>query len=261
MADRADFMSNAEITENNLILENTTLFKMVLYAPKIAKFARPGQLVHIKCGESLTLRRPFSIAGSDSETLRVCYDVRGKGTKWMAEQKSGTKISVLGPLGNGYTVYENKKALLVGGGTGIYSLLSLAAKYKENAVVTMGFRNAGLINTVADFETFGSRVSVITDDGSSGRKGFVTELVREELERGGYDVVYLCGPTPMMANAVKIVNEFDIDCEASMEERMGCGVGACNACVCKTMLAGENFAYKRVCIDGPVFNAKEIMWQ
>ena len=251
MPDRENFMSNAEITENSIILENTGLRKMVLYAPNIAKFVRPGQLVHIKCGESLTLRRPFSIAGSDGQTLCVCYDIRGKGTRWMADQKLGAKLSVLGPLGNGYTIYENKKALLVGGGTGIYSLLSLAAKYKKNAVVTMGFRNVGLINTVAEYESFGSRVSVITDD-----KGFVTELVREELERGGYDIVYMCGPTPMMANAVKIVNEFGIECEVSMEERMGCGVGACNACVCKTML-GE---YKRVCIDGPVFNAKEILW-
>jgi len=251
MPDRNNFMANSEIIENSTILENTGLRKMVLYTPEIAEPVKPGQLVHIKCGEALTLRRPFSIASADNETLTVCYDIRGKGTKWMAEQVPGAKISVLGPLGNGYTLYENKKALLVGGGTGIYSLLSLAAKYKGNATVALGFRSAGLINYVDDFKKYGSRVSVITDD-----KGFVTELVREELESNRYDIVYMCGPTPMMKNAFKIVNEYDIECEASMEEHMGCGVGACMACVCKTIL-GE---YKRVCVDGPVFNAKEILW-
>lgn len=259
MTRRENFMANAEIVENSVILENTGLRSMVLYAPDIARRVNPGQLVHIKCGDALVLRRPFSIAGADKETLRVCYDIRGKGTKWMAEQSVGTKMSLLGPLGNGYIVYENKKVLLVGGGTGIYSLLSLSAKYADNATVVLGFRNAGLINMISDFEKFGSHVSVITDDGSSGRKGFVTELVREELEKGSIDIVYTCGPTPMMANVVKITDEFNIECQVSMEERMGCGVGACQACVCKTMsINGEE--HKRVCIDGPVFNSKEIVW-
>ena len=261
MAGRENFMSNAEIIENKIILENTGLRSMVLYAPDLAKRVRPGQLAHIKCGDALVLRRPFSIAGSDKETLRICYDIRGKGTKWMADQTVGTKVSVLGPLGNGYNVDDinDKKALLVGGGTGIYSLLSLSAKYGVNSVVALGFRNTGLINMVSDFEGFGSRVSVITDDGSSGRKGFVTELVREELEKGNVDIVYTCGPIPMMANVVKIVNEFGVDCQVSMEERMGCGVGACQVCVCKVASA-DGGEYKRVCIDGPVFDVKEILW-
>ena len=261
MAGRENFMSNAEIVENSVILENTGLRNMVLYAPDIAKRVRPGQLAHVKCGDAVLLRRPFSIAGSDKETLRICYDIRGKGTKWMADQTVGTKVSVLGPLGNGYNVdnIADKKALLVGGGTGIYSLLSLSAKYGANAVTAIGFRNAGLINMVSDFEEFGSRVSVITDDGSSGRKGFVTDLVREELEKGGIDIVYMCGPIVMMANAVKIAEEFGVECQVSMEERMGCGVGACQACVCKVK-SSDGGDYKRVCIDGPVFDAKEILW-
>lgn len=259
MARRDNFMSNAEIIENRVILENTGLRNMVLYAPDIAKRVKPGQLAHIKCGESFVLRRPFSIAGSDKETFRICYDIRGGGTKWMAEQPVGTKLSVLGPLGNGYTVYKDKKALLVGGGTGIYSLMSLSPIYGENAVVVIGCRNVGLLNSIADFEALGNCVSVITDDGSSGRKGLVTDLVREELEKGGIDIAYICGPTPMMAAAVKIVDEFGIDCQVSMEERMGCCVGACQVCVCKVVTDGEE-DYKRVCIDGPVFNSKEIKW-
>lgn len=259
MSGRDNFMSNAEIVENSIILENTGLRNMILYAPDIAKRVRPGQLAHIKCGDAVVLRRPFSIAGTDSETLRICYDIRGKGTKWMADQTVGTKVSVLGPLGNGYSIYENKKVLLVGGGTGIYSLLSLSAKYGVNSVATLGFRNAELVNMVSDFEKFGSRISIITDDGSSGRKGFVTDLVREELEKGNVDLIYTCGPTVMMANVAKIANEFGIECQVSMEERMGCGIGACQACVCKTV-AENGTDYKRVCVDGPVFNAKEIVW-
>jgi len=178
----------------------------------------------------------------------------------MSEQKEGTKLSVLGPLGNGYGIYKNKKALLAGGGTGIYSLLALAAVYGTGAVAAMGFRSAGLINTAEDFAGYGARVSVITDDGSNGRKGFVTDLVREELGKGDTDIVYICGPFQMMANAVKIVNEFGVECEVSMEERMGCGVGACQACVCKAVASeGEN--YKRVCVDGPVFKSEEILWK
>lgn len=260
MAEIENFMFNAEIIENSVILADTGLRNMILYAPDIAKQVRPGQIAHIKCGDGVLLRRPFSIAGSDKETFRICYDIRGKGTKWMSEQSPGTKISVLGPLGMGYTIYEGKKALLVGGGTGIYSLLSLSAKYGNNSVAVLGFRNVGLVNSVSDFEHFGSRVSIITDDGSSGRKGFVTELVREELERGGIDIVYMCGPTPMMKNAVKITDEFGVECQVSMEEHMGCGVGACQACVCKTKAVDGMGGYKRVCIDGPVFNAKEIVW-
>jgi dihydroorotate dehydrogenase electron transfer subunit len=260
---RETFFSNAEIVENKKILEDGSLYKLVLAYPKNVA---PGQIVHIKCGD-YPLRRPFSVAKAGDGVLWVCYDVRGKGTKWLSEQKEGTKLSLLGPVGQGYTIHANKRVLAVGGGTGIFSMLSLTAKYGANAKVALGFRTRSLVNSVEEFEKCGASVSVITDDGTSGRKGFVTELVRETLDNGGIDAVYICGPMRMMANTYAIVKEYGVPCEVSLEERMGCGVGACQACVCKFVAdktktaADGDFIYKRVCVEGPVFPAEEVLWQ
>ncbi|MBE6611895.1 MAG: dihydroorotate dehydrogenase electron transfer subunit [Ruminococcaceae bacterium] len=252
-----------KIIENRRIIETAKLYDMTIECPEIARIATPGQIVHVACGEGTTLRRPISICECDGDMVRICYEVRGKGTDFMASRRAGDDIDLLGPLGNGFTVKEGEKALLVGGGIGIYPLLSVG-KACASAEAAFGFRNVSLINSLELFENRGIRTSVITDDGSSGRKGFVTELVKEKLAAGGIDVVYVCGPKGMMAAVAGICMEAGVRCEVSMEERMGCGVGACLACVCKTMfvdnqgVTGEK--YKRVCMDGPVFDAKEIIW-
>lgn len=257
---------NAIVIENRRILENSKLYDMTLECPEIAECAKPGQIVHIKCGDGTTLRRPISICECLPDgSIRLCYEVRGKGTDWMSRLHEGERVSLLGPLGHGFSYRDGGHALLVGGGIGIYPLLSIGKLYGERAKALFGFRNAGLVNSTTLFSSHDIGVSVITDDGSSGRRGFVTELLREELERGGVDIVYICGPRPMMAAAAKLCLAAGVECEVSMEERMGCGVGACLACVCKTMfydnagVVGES--YKRVCVDGPVFNAKEIIWE
>ncbi len=256
---------NARVVENTRILEGRELYDMVLECPEIAASAEPGQIVHVQCGEGTTLRRPISICEViDGRHIRLCYEVRGKGTDWMSSRAPGDDISLLGALGHGFTYKPGKRAILVGGGIGIYPLLSIGKRYGSSAKALFGFRNEGLINSLGLFTAHGIEVGVITDDGSNGRKGFVTELVREELERGDVGIVYVCGPKPMMAAVAKLCDEFAVECEVSMEERMGCGVGACLACVCKTMfvdnagVTGEK--YKRVCVDGPVFNAKEIIF-
>ncbi len=256
---------NALVVSNERIIDGAGLFDMVLECPEIASSVKPGQIVHVSCGEGTTLRRPISVCESfDGKYIRLCYDLRGKGTKWMSERKAGERLSLLGALGHGFTVKDGKKALLVGGGIGIYPLLSIGKCYKNNAKALFGFRNSGLINSTELFEKYGIDVGVITDDGSSGRKGFVTELLSEELAKGGIDIVYVCGPKGMMGAAAKVCKEFGVECEVSMEERMGCGVGACLACVCKTMFVGndgvEGEKYKRVCVDGPVFNAEEVIF-
>ena len=198
------------------------------------------------------------------DCIRLCYEVRGKGTQWMAERKEGDYVSLLGPLGNGFSVKDGERALLVGGGIGIYPLLSVG-KACRGAKAAFGFRNASLINSLDLFEGNGIKTSVITDDGSSGRKGFVTELVRDAIDAKEVDVVYVCGPRPMMAAVAELCEAAGVRCEVSMEERMGCGVGACLACVCRTTfksnegVVGEK--YKRVCVDGPVFDSKEIIWK
>ena len=256
---------NALVYESRKISDSAELYELVLECPDIAGKVLPGQIVHVACGEGTTLRRPISVCEAiDSEKIRLCYEVRGKGTKWMSERKTGERISLLGPLGHGFTYHEGKRALLVGGGIGIYPLLSIGKKYGKDAKALFGFRNVSLINSTELFESHDIPVSVITDDGSNGRKGFVTELVREELEKKQTDIIYVCGPKGMMAVVVGIAAEYGVDCEVSMEERMGCGVGACLACVCKTMFVENNEAtekYKRVCVDGPGFDAKEIIWK
>lgn len=255
---------NGRIVENKKIIEGAELYDMLIEAPEIAKWAMPGQIVHILCGEGTTLRRPISICETVGDCIRLCYEVRGKGTDWMAKRRAGDYISILGALGHGFSVKEGERALLVGGGIGIYPLLSVGKKC-SSAKALFGFRTVSLINSLELFENNGIPTSVITDDGSNGRKGFVTELLREELAGGGVDVVYVCGPRCMMAAVAEICEAAGVRCEVSMEERMGCGVGACLACVCKTMfkdnmgVTGEK--YKRVCMDGPVFDSKEIIWK
>ncbi len=255
---------NGKIISNRRITEAAQLYDMLIECPEIAREAMPGQIVHVLCGEGTTLRRPISICECEGDCIRLCYEVRGKGTDWMARRKEGDTISLLGALGRGFTQKKGAHALLVGGGIGIYPLLSIG-KACDSAKAAFGFRTASLINSTELFTSHGIDVEVITDDGSSGRKGFVTELVKDALATGEIDIVYVCGPRPMMAAVAAICEEAGVKCEVSMEERMGCGVGACLACVCKTMfvdnqgVTGEK--YKRVCIDGPVFDSKEIIWR
>lgn len=255
---------NGKIIENKKIIEGAELYNMLIEAPSVAKWAMPGQIVHVLCGEGTTLRRPISVCETVGNCIRLCYEVRGKGTDYMAKRRAGEYISILGALGHGFTYKKDERALLVGGGIGIYPLVSIGKKCTF-AKALLGFRTASLINSLELFENNGIETSVITDDGTSGRKGFVTELLRDELSKGETDVVYVCGPRGMMAAVAAICEEAGVRCEVSMEERMGCGVGACLACVCKTMFKDnegvDSEKYKRVCMDGPVFNSKEIIWK
>jgi len=254
----------AEIVYNRRIIPTAELYEMRLRISEAAGNVMPGQFVMIDCAGSTSLRRPISIADSDNEFIRICYDVRGNGTENMSRMAEGSSVDVLAPLGHGFTCYEGKKALLIGGGIGIYPLLPLARFYGGNAQALFGFRSASIINFTDEFIACGSGCEVITDDGSSGRKGFVTELAEEHLAEGGFDIIYVCGPKPMMAAVAKLASRYNVKCEVSMEERMACGIGACYGCVCKTMfksnegVTGEK--YKRVCKDGPVFDAEEIIW-
>ena len=252
---------NAEIIENTLINSRGKIYRLVLRAPKIAGNARPGQMIHIKTGgedSAMTLRRPFSLAGMEEGLLTVCYAVVGSGTEWLAAQTAG-KLDILGPVGNGYPIPDSGRVLLVGGGTGIFSVLGAASVLGDRAKALLGFREGALVNSTGDFEAYGTPAAQITDDGSRGRKGFVTELLDEELQKGGYDRIFVCGPHIMMKNASKIAEAHGVDCYVSLEERMGCGIGACMACVCR-IVRGDGETYKRVCVDGPVFNSKEVIW-
>ncbi len=260
-----------KIIKNEKILPGAELYDLRFELPEAAAAAKPGQFVHINCGPQFTLRRPISVCEADGKTLRVCYDVRGKGTARLAQFKPGDPIDILPPTGRGFDLRGSGRALLVGGGIGIYPLLWCAKLYGRRCDAALGFRSADIVNLNGEFAEHCASVSVITDD-----RGYVTELVAAALENaaaGGeqYSVIHTCGPKPMMRGVAALAERYSVECEVSMEERMACGVGACMGCVCKIKDADANPEHRcdcnidavnrRVCVDGPVFNAKDVIWE
>lgn len=223
-----------------------------------ADSAKPGQFIDVYVNDdSKLLPRPISICEVKENRLRIVYRVVGGGTKLMSTYQDGAQIDIIGPLGNGFSMRDGK-AILVGGGIGIPPMVELAKQLsdkigKENVISVMGYRDELFL--AEELEKH-STVVIATEDGSTGTKGTVVDALNENGVSG--DVMYACGPIPML-KALKDWAE-DIECQISLEERMACGIGACLACVCKTKEKDEhsNVCNKRICKDGPVFDAKEI---
>ena len=246
------------------ILENRPLtaqdYSMTVEAPALVREARPGQFVHIRCGDGLLLRRPISICDADpgSGTLRLVYQVKGAGTAWLARRKAGELADLLGPLGHGFQIPAGK-ILVVGGGIGVPPMV-YAAKCADAAVAAVGFRSSAQVLLTGELEQICQRVALISDDGSTGRRGFVNVLVREILaEEPEIAAVLACGPKPMLKTAAEAAAEAGVPCQVSLEERMGCGLGACLVCACR-IRTPEGERCLHVCKDGPVFNAEEVCW-
>jgi len=233
------------------------VYDFTIFCPKMAEKTKPGQFLHILCGGDAYLRRPISVCEVvDKKALRFIFSVKGKGTTALAEKNVGDTIDVLGPLGNGFDIIDgNDRVLLVGGGIGIFPLLEVAKHLGKRANVILGFRSKENMMLIEDFEKYAENIFVATDDGSCGYKGLVTDLLKKIAESNKISQIYICGPTPMMRAASAVAGEFGIPAQASLEERMGCGIGACVTCACT--VAGQR---KRVCKDGPVFNASEVEW-
>lgn len=236
---------------------------MVLEAGDMVRssFKNPGQFVHIKCGDAQLLRRPISVCSCQenetSDLIAIVYEVRGEGTQWLADREVGDRLDVLGLAGNGFTIRNDGRYLLVGGGIGVPPMYGCAQFNSGNSTAILGFRSADKIILIDQFKEACQKVLIATDDGSCGYHGFVDSLVRQELELdNAYDAVLACGPKPMLRSVARVAEEFDIPCLVSMEERMGCGVGACLVCACD-MADGSR---KHVCKDGPVFDSKEVDW-
>lgn len=234
-------------------------YDLTLHCPDIAQAAVPGQFVHILCGEK-TLRRPISICEIHKEegTIRIVFDVRGEGTAWLADRSEGETLNVLGPLGNGFDVSDtSQKALFVGGGIGVPPLLEAAKAFCGRADAILGFKCCDNAVLTEDFRRCCSEVYVTSDDGSVGEHGFVTDVLTKICAQ--YDVIYACGPTAMLKAVSACAKRKGITCYVSLEERMGCGVGACLVCACEVNNNGIG-TYKHVCKDGPVFRAEEVIW-
>ena len=222
---------------------------------------RAGQFLHVACGEGTLLRRPISVAcvlaDEPENTAALIFEVKGEGTRWLAQRKEGDTVDVIGPLGNGFTVEEGGRYLLVGGGIGTPPLLGYAEAFRENAVAVLGFRSADRVILEDRYREACKEVYLCTDDGSAGRHGFVDAQVRDILEKDkGFTAILACGPRPMLKSVAKVAAEYGVPCQVSMEERMACGVGACLGCAIQ-MADG---AMNHVCKDGPVFDAREVDW-
>ncbi len=243
------------------------MYKMTFISEDIALNAHPGQFVHIKVpyDNSLLLRRPISIHDVHPQTgmVEIAYQVVGRGTRILSRIDAGQFIDVLGPLGKGFDIPPGiRSALVVGGGCGIAPLKLLMRRLKETGVTInalLGFRNREYIYELEAFEGFSDRLMVTTDDGSFGRKGLVTQILEEELQHQMPDMMFACGPVPMLKGVHRLAGKYSIPCQVSLEERMGCGIGGCLVCSCAIRTSDGGFEYKRVCRDGPVFWSREVM--
>ena len=242
----------------------TGIYDLTIQTKEIAAAAKAGQFVSVYSNDaSKLLPRPISLCGIDRKagTLRLVYRVTGEhtGTEEFSRLQAGDTMKIMGPLGNGFTVEKGRKAFLIGGGIGVPPMLQLAKEMKdagENFQIVMGYRDAGtflLDESKEQGESF-----VATEDGSVGTKGNVLDAIRENHLDA--DVIYACGPTPMLRALKAYAEEQNMTCYVSMEERMACGIGACLACVCSSTGkdAHSNVKNKRICKEGPVFNAKEV---
>lgn len=234
------------------------IFDVTVNAAAFAKFAQPGQFAQIYV-PGKTLRRPISICEIDraAGTLRFVFQIRGEGTAQLAQIQEGETLDLLAPLGSGFSLGDlNRRAVFVGGGIGVPPLLEAAKAFGKNAVVIAGFRNKDSMILKDDFEKNGNQVIIATDDGSFGHHGLVTDC----MAGLDFDVIFACGPTPMLKAVCKIAAARKVPCQISLEERMACGIGACLGCACKLKRDGREF-YGHVCKDGPVFDYENVAWE
>jgi len=247
----------------------TRYYKLILISPYISSHALPGQFVEVKCSDSYEplLRRPISIhkISAEHKTFELLYEVVGQGTELLSQTAINEELDILGPLGQGFIIKPEKKIhILVGGGMGVAPLMGLGSRvagHGSAVYLFMGARTKEQIVCEQDFRQVIDQVSIATDDGSHGKKGLISDLLLDFLENGletrdsGLATIYACGPKAMLKAVAEIAGQKKIDCQLSLEERMACGIGACKGCAIKT-----TSGYKMVCKDGPVFDAKEIIW-
>ena len=246
------------------IIRHTSLsdgiFDMTLKAEEIAKEAKAGQFISVYLNnKSKILPRPISICGIDKEagTLRIVYRTVGDGTKELSDYKEGEMVKILGPLGNGFT-QKDKKAILIGGGIGIPPMLELMKQLDCDKTAVLGYRDSAMF-LKDEFEAV-CDVKVATEDGSQGTKGTVIDAIEKYGVEG--KVIYACGPMPMLKALAVYAEEHGMEAQISLEERMACGIGACLGCICKTKEKDHhtNVNNTRICKDGPVFDAKEVVF-
>ncbi len=256
MADK--FKEEAVIIQQEELAKG--IYSMWLHADKISSVAKAGQFIGVYCQDgSRILPRPISICEIDraDQAVRIVYRVAGGGTAEFARMGTGMPLNLIGPLGNGFPVGD-KKALVIGGGIGIPPMLQLLKELDGEKQAVLGYRDMEQeLFLQKQFEELAS-VYVATQDGSAGTKGTVLDAIREHGLSA--EVIYACGPMPMLKAVKAYAKEHALECWISLEERMACGVGACLGCVCKTVHKDSHTHVNnaRICTEGPVFSAEEV---
>ena len=258
-----------EVLANEQVAQDHYLLRCE--CPEIAECALPGQFIHVLISEasSLLLRRPFTIYTVEGDQITILYQRIGAGTDVLSHLGPGDLLHVMGPLGNHFCIPPNlDPAIIVGGGAGIASLLLHAAALRNLGVRTLGLVgsiNAARLLSVADLEAIEIETYISTDDGSVGHHGFVTEVLTQIIEQPQdfalrNPIIYACGPYGMLRAVTNISSKFRVPMQLAMENRMGCAMGVCLGCVCKIRTPDGGFEYQRVCTEGPVFDAEDIVW-
>ena len=251
---------------------------LTIVAPEIGAKIRPGQFINVRCGadRSHILRRPFSVyrvhkRGSWASTIEIVFDVRGPGSAYLSQLREHETVDLLGPLGRGFQ-FPRKRAhcLLVGGGIGATPLFFLADELRDEGHrvdVVMGARTASLLLNPIEARRLGAVCTITTDDGTMGHQGIVTDAMDDMFESTKTDVVYACGPHPMLAAVTRVATRRKVPVQVAVEELMACGYGVCMTCVMplrvkitrgdKTI---ESVTYARSCTEGPVFNGAHVIW-
>lgn len=260
MCNKAEGRISCKIVHNKKIADN--IYEMIISCKDIVQNAKPGQFVNLYCkSEAMLLPRPISICevNKNEGSIKLVYAVIGAGTKSLPTLSASDEIDVLGPLGNGYKFNNNPDnvSILIGGGVGTPPLVELAKELVGEKIIYLGFRSTPYL--VEELKKY-AEVFVATDDGSVGFKGTVTELMNNTNAHGNQ--IYACGPKPMLKAVKTWAVEHNIPAQLSLEERMGCGFGACVGCVTKIKADNEEgYTYKKVCKDGPVFDAGEVLFE
>lgn len=263
-------------------------FIMRLRAPKCAAAAQPGSFVHVTCDDTLPMRRPLSIMRAEDDCIEILYKIVGDGLRWLSSKKPGDAVSVLGPIGQPFRLSaERPNTLMIGGGVGIPPMVFLADYLRQHAgswspLAILGselpfpfdlevssietpWLDDDVSSTMPLLEAWGVPCRLATLSGFDGCfDGYVTDLAEQWLSRLTADEllkteVFACGPTPMLKAVAALASKYDLPCQVSLEEFMACAVGGCAGCTVK-INTPDGEAMKRVCVDGPVFEASSVIW-
>jgi dihydroorotate dehydrogenase electron transfer subunit len=254
----------ASVISNEQIVSN--YWRLVLKAPPLSKKFQPGQFVALQCTPKREplLKRPLGIYSADpgKGTITLIYKVVGEGTKCLTTIVPGNSLTLLGPLGNGFNLKEDeKKIILVAGGLGMVSLFPVLKKIRQTRkkveiFIYWGADSQNHFFLEKDLIGLGLKnIRLATDDGSRGYHGLITELFARDLRHFSGGMIFACGPTPMLSKVAQLSKKYRLAAQVSLEARMACGWGVCQGCVVATVNG-----YKKVCDEGPVFEAGEIIW-